>query len=71
MEAFPAQDAKLGRRQGFGMTIDIINGGEECRDQDPKGKMNREDRIGFYRYFASLLNVSVDKDCDCAGMATY
>jgi hypothetical protein len=62
---------QLSRRPGFGMTIDIINGGEECKGQDPAAKKNREDRIGFYRHFASLLKVSVEKDCDCTGMGTY
>jgi chitinase len=66
-----AQDMQLSRRPGFGMTIDIINGGEECKGQDPAAKKNREDRIGFYRHFASLLKVSVEKDCDCTGMGTY
>jgi hypothetical protein len=65
------QDLQAGRRPGFGMTINIINGGEECRGQDPAMKKNRQDRIGFYRFFASMLEVSVEKDCDCAGMGTY
>ena len=66
-----SQDVQLGRRPGFGMTIDIINGGQECKSQDPAIKKNREDRIGFYRHFASILNVPVEKDCDCVGMGTY
>lgn len=66
-----AQDLQLGRRPGFGMTIDIINGGIECSGQDPAARKNREDRIGFYRHFASLLNVPVGKDCDCTGMGAY
>jgi hypothetical protein len=53
------------------MTIDIINGGQECKSQEPAVKRNREDRIGFYRHFASLLKVSVEKDCDCVGMGPY
>jgi len=66
-----AQDLQLGRRPGFGMTIVIINGGLECKGQDPAAKKDREDRIGFYRHFAGLLNVPVEKDCDCSGMGTY
>ena len=64
------QDLALGRRPGFGMTILIINGGVECT-QDRAAKKNREDRIGFYRHFASLMHVPVETDCDCAGMRTY
>jgi basic endochitinase B len=66
-----AQDRHLGRQPGFGMTINIINGGEECRSKAPEIIRNREDRIGFYRHFAALLHVSVEAACDCAGMATY
>ncbi|HXB94811.1 MAG TPA: chitinase [Puia sp.] len=65
------QDLRLGRRPGFGMTINIINGGEECKSGDPEIEKNRADRIGFYRHFASLLKVPVEKNCDCIGMGTY
>ena len=66
-----ARDTQLGRRPGFGMTINIINGGEECRSKDPAMRENREDRIGFYRHFAAILQVPVEKNCDCAAMGTY
>ncbi len=66
-----ANDRKLGRLPGFGMTINIINGGVECNSKDPAIKKNREDRIGFYRRFAALLGSSVEASCDCAGMGTY
>ena len=66
-----ADDSLLRRKPGFGMTINIINGGVECESQDPEIKGNREDRIGFYRRFAALLGTSTEADCDCAGMAPY
>ncbi|MBS1663215.1 MAG: hypothetical protein JST68_19385 [Bacteroidetes bacterium] len=66
-----AEDQRLGRVAGFGMTINIINGGVECKSQNPEIKGNREDRIGFYKYFAGFLQVPVEKDCDCATMAPY
>jgi len=67
-----AEDTRLGRRPGFGMTINIINGGLECRATDNKtAKSSREERIGFYRHFAGLLGVAVEKDCDCTGMKSY
>jgi chitinase len=66
-----AQDRRLGRRPGFGMTINIINGAVECNSRKPAIRTDREDRIGFYRFFAGLLQVPVEKDCDCAGMTPY
>lgn len=64
-------DRRLGRKPGFGMTINIINGNVECHTQSPAARKDREDRIGHYRYFARLLQVPVEKDCDCAGMTPY
>jgi basic endochitinase B len=66
-----AEDLRLGRRSGFGMTINIINGNVECHTSSPAGRKEREDRIGHYRYSAGLLQVPVEKDCDCAGMMPY
>ena len=66
-----AEDLRLGRTAGFGMTITIINGGVECKSPNPEIKANREDRIGFYKHFAGLLQTPVEKDCDCAGMTPY
>lgn len=65
------EDRRLGRKPGFGMTINIINGGVECKSQDPADKGDRQDRIGYYRHFAALLQTPTGKDCDCAGMAPY
>jgi hypothetical protein len=66
-----AEDQRLGRRPGFGMTINIINGNVECHTSSPEGRKEREDRIAYYQYFAGLLKVRVEKDCDCAGMVPY
>lgn len=66
-----AEDRRLGRKPGFGMTINIINGGVECKSQDPAIREDRQDRIGYYRHFAALLQTAIEKDCDCAGMAPY
>ncbi|HEY4207220.1 MAG TPA: chitinase [Puia sp.] len=59
------------RTPGFGMTINIINGGVECKDNTPAAREAREERIGFYKHFAAALGVTVGKNCNCAGMATY
>jgi hypothetical protein len=66
-----AADLRLGRKPGFGMTINIINGGVECNSQVGAVRSLREERIGFYKWFANLLQVPVEKDCDCAEMGTY
>ena len=66
-----AQDTRLGRRPGFGMTINIINGNVECRTESAAARRDRADRIGFYRHFAARLHVTVEKDCDCTGMTPY
>jgi basic endochitinase B len=65
------EDLRLGRKPGFGMTINIINGGVECNSSTPAVKDLRLERIGFYRRFAALLEVPIDQDCDCAGMGAY
>jgi hypothetical protein len=64
-------DLRLHRTPGFGMTINIINGGIECKSNDPAAKSLREERIGFYKWFAALLQVTAEKNCDCAGMGIY
>lgn len=66
-----AADIAAKRRPGFGMTINIINGGVECRNDSPAAKDSRQERIGFYRHMAALLGTTTEKDCDCAGMGTY
>ena len=66
-----AADRTARRTPGFGMTINIINGGVECKTETQPAKDARHERIGFYRHFATLLKVSVEEDCDCKGMGTY
>ena len=65
------EDLRLHRKPGFGMTINIINGGLECNTNQSAARSSREERIGFYKWFAKLLHVTVEEDCDCAGMGTY
>jgi chitinase len=66
-----AEDSRLGRKPGFGMTINIINGGIECPSKKPEIVGNRADRIGFYKRFAAALGATVEADCDCGGMVPY
>ncbi|MET4083957.1 hypothetical protein ABIB40_003930 [Pedobacter sp. UYP30] len=58
-----ANEKGLGYTAGFGMTIDIINGGLECGLGENMVAMN--DRIGFYRFFLKKLG-AVDKNCSCS-----
>jgi basic endochitinase B len=64
-------DVRLGRKPGFGMTINIINGGVECNSTTKTARESRAERIGFYKWFTRLLQVPAGKDCDCAGMGAY
>ena len=63
-----AADLGLNRKPGFGMTVNIINGGLECnKGEDPRVN----DRIGFYQRYAGLLAVDPGEQLDCATMASY
>ena len=64
-------DKKLNRKPGFGMVINIINGGLECKTTDPAFEERKKDRIGFYQYFANLLKIKVETDCDCTLLEVY
>ncbi len=63
-------DVAKGRKPGFGMTINIVNGEIECNHGDNLYNMN--DRIGFYQYFLKKLGVT-DPNCvcSCGGMQPY
>ena len=56
-------DKAAGRIPGFGLTINIINGGIECGKGETLYNMN--DRIGFYRKFLNKIGVS-DPNCACS-----
>ena len=67
-----AEDVALNRKPGFGMVINIVNGGVECgtgRTADAASKARG--RIDFYKYFTSKLKIEPDLDCDCATMGYY
>jgi basic endochitinase B len=66
-----ATDSILLRKPGFGMTINIINGGVECNSTNPSQIAEREERIGFYEWFAKIMNIKPGSDCDCKGMGSY
>lgn len=61
-------DINKGRTPGFGMTINIINGGLECgRPTDDRV----ERRVNFYRQFCQMLGVSADNNVYCDLMQPY
>jgi basic endochitinase B len=66
-----AKDLEMKRKPSFGMTINIINGGLECKTNDKEVSANRKERIGFYKFFCKKMNVPVEADCDCALMGNY
>jgi hypothetical protein len=61
-------DAAAGRRPGFGMTVNIINGGLECGI--PTHDRIR-DRIRFYAHFAEQLGTPAGENLECADMQSY
>jgi len=65
-------DLQAKREPGFGMVINVINGGLECGSSaGPEARAKRNGRIAFYRYFCGELRISPDPHCDCTGMAPY
>ncbi len=62
------EDAKAGRVEGFGLTIDIINGGVECGYPSPP---QVKDRVAFYQKFCATLGVDAGPALECAAMESY
>ncbi|MGC4087990.1 MAG: glycoside hydrolase family 19 protein [Polyangiaceae bacterium] len=63
-----ANDVSAGRLPGFGVTVDIINGGLEC-DIGSDSRVN--DRIAFYQRYVGMLGVSAGDNVDCAAMRPF
>ena len=64
------EDLSKGRKAGFGMVTNIINGALECN----KGEQNAAmlDRIGFYKAFLKILGGSdANCECSCGSMQSY
>ena len=57
-----AEDKAAGRVPGYGVITNIINGGIECgKGSNPQV----EDRIGFYKRYCDILQVSYGDNLDC------
>ncbi len=63
-----ADDSNTGRASGFGMTINIINGGLEC--SIPTNDKVR-DRVGFYQRFTEMLGVDMGENVYCDHMSHF
>ena len=61
-------DTAAGRVAGFGMTVNIINGGLEC-NQPTSAKV--EDRVQFYLRYTQLLGVDPGSNLYCDQMQNY
>jgi hypothetical protein len=65
-----ADDSAKGRKPGFGMTINIINGDVECNKGNDDIRMLN--RMGFYKHYLKQFGVSDPFcACSCAGMLPY
>ena len=63
-----AQDLAAGRKPGFGLTVNIINGGVECNQPTP---LQVTDRVGFYNRYTQIFGVSPGTDLYCDKMKSY
>jgi len=63
-----ASDEAAGRVPGFGMTINIINGGLEC-NQPTDARV--EDRVEFFRRYVDILGTTTGPDLYCDQMASF
>jgi basic endochitinase B len=62
------EDMSDGRAAGFGMTVNIINGGLE---RGIEGDERVLDRVRFHRHFGELLGTAEGDNLDCAAMRSY
>nr|ACC68684.1 chitinase [Crocus sativus] len=61
-------DVSQGRLPGFGLTINIMNGREECGHGEDYRANNR---IGFYKRFCDILGVSYGENLDCNNQTPF
>ncbi|KAL6285001.1 hypothetical protein ACE6H2_009391 [Prunus campanulata] len=61
-------DVAANRTAGFGVVTNIINGGLECGIPND-ARVN--DRIGYFKRYAQLLNVDTGSNLDCANQKSF
>jgi basic endochitinase B len=57
------------RPTGFGLTINIINGGRECGTNERND--SQRDRMGYYRRYLSVFGLDTSGVTDCAKTPSY
>jgi hypothetical protein len=60
-------DKAANRVPGFGVTIDIINGGLECGKQSNEA----DNRVKYFKNFCSQMNISPGDNVDCKKMKPF
>ncbi|RCV46680.1 hypothetical protein SEVIR_9G555700v4 [Setaria viridis] len=64
-----AADRAAGRLPGYGLTTNIINGGQECgRGQGTDGA---KDRVGYYKRYCDMLRVGYGDNMACKNQKPY
>jgi hypothetical protein len=63
-----AADIKANRTAGYGLVTNIINGGLECGIPD---NASVDDRIGYFKRYAGLFEVSTGSNLDCANQQHF
>ncbi|XP_040951720.1 endochitinase 2 [Gossypium hirsutum] len=64
-----AKDIAAGRLPGYGVTINIINGGFECGKGGPNDHV--ENRINYYERYCDMLGVSYGPNLDCYNQVPF
>lgn len=64
-----SSDTAAGRAAGFGVTIDIINGGIECGSGTATAAATN--RVTYYKDFCSKLGVDPGQNLDCTNMQKF
>ncbi|XP_031496642.1 chitinase 10 [Nymphaea colorata] len=63
-----AADQAANRTVGFGLVTNIINGGLECGKGDDS-RVN--DRIGYFKRYTGIFNVTTGPNLDCANQKSF
>ena len=68
-----AADTAAGRMPGFGMTVNIINGGLECNTTAASAVAKVNDRVAFYRRYLepSMIDGTTGPNLTCETMRSY
>ncbi|CAL4937504.1 unnamed protein product [Urochloa decumbens] len=64
-----AADRAAGRLPGYGLTTNIINGGQECGTGQAND--NAKDRVGFYKRYCDMLRIGYGDNMACMNQKPY